>query len=542
MILYLSKHLLRFGYVSLMILATLGNLVADEPPAPAAAADADPLSTGPGTLGNPQTTDNSQAADNSQTPDNSQSPDNSQAPDKSQTPANSQVPNTPLLPQQGINASSPFSSSTSNGQSSQLTAPALYATGANDLSQIATHAALTQAFSQQAAAGFSAEPGMSYLYGPINRIRLGPFDLKVALSMNVVSDDNLKSSGAGVQKISDTSFGVTPAVLLEYGTQEGQKGYASVVYAPTITRFFHQSDEDSDNQNIAFNVQYPFQKLKLDLSQTYSQATGNNQDLNARTTQTSSVTSAGGTYDIDDKLSAVSHVQYVKTSFSGGGGQGDETTSVNSYLSYHLSEKITLGPSLNVGMDKPDNSQKQTYEQPLLQLNYLPTEKISLFAQGGMEFRQYDQGGSKSNPVFSGGVGYTPFDSTSLALSGFQTVHSSSADANQTAVSTGVGFTASQRIVQRFFLGFSFNYEHDEYQADSGTTTVQSTGTTTTTISAPSTANSSQDSLVYRPSFTFAPSAWTSVALYYQYRDNQSDVQGASYHDNQMGIVVSAQF
>jgi len=52
----------------------------------------------------------------------------------------------------------------------------------------------------------------------------------------------------------------------------------------------------------------------------------------------------------------------------------------------------------------------------------------------------------------------------------------------------------------------------------------------------------SQDNLVYRPSLSFDPTAWTSVAIYYQYLDNESDTPGATYYDNQVGISFSAQF
>jgi hypothetical protein len=287
----------------------------------------------------------------------------------------------------------------------------------------------------------------------------------------------------------------------------------------------------------------------LNFSQTYSEVTGTNQDTNTRTTQTSSVTTFGGNYDIDDKLSFSSNVQELIASFSGGagqgGGEGGETTSLNSSLSYHLSDKTTLGPSFNVGLEKPQDSPKQTFEQALLGATYQPTEKIALFAQGGVEFQQYEQGnssnqtgqdgqgGNTTNPIFSASVGYTPFDSTRLSVNASQSVRSSNADSAQTVLSTGVGVSATQRIVQRFYLNFSVNYSHSDYSGAGG---MAQTGV----ISTPS--GTSQDSLVYRPSLSVAPTTWTSVAIYYQYLDNESNTPGGTYHDNQMGISVSAQF
>jgi hypothetical protein len=537
-IFYLPKPLLRFGYGSLLILAALGNLVADDQSSPAGTPTAN---------GGPPPA-------NSQTPDNSQNPDNTQSPDNSQTPANSQVPNTPLIPQQGPN---PYllpysaSSSSSNIQSPQLTAPGLYTTGASNLSQIAANAALTQAFSQEAAAGFLSEPEAGYSYPPIERIRLGPFDLKSAISVNAISDDNLRvnssPAGEGEGKVSDTSFTVTPAVLLEYGNHEGQKGYVSLIYAPTITRFIHESDQDSDNQNVALSATYPFDRLTLNFAETYTQVSGLNQDLNTRTTQNSSLTSFGGTYDIDDKLFFSSNVQEAISSFSGtsvgqGQGQGDNVTSLNSTLGYRLSEKMALSASVNAGLDKPENSAQYTFEQVLLGVNYQPTEKISLFAQGGVQLTQYGQNnqvlqngasGDSTDPIFSVGIGYNPFDSTSLSLNASQSVHSSDAESQQTVMDTSVGVSATQRFLQRFYFNFSFDYTHSDNQFDSGGAVL---------TSGASTVAGSQDTLVYRPSLTFAPTAWTSIGLYYQYLDNESNTPGASYYDNQVGISVSAQF
>ncbi len=495
----LPRPVLRLGYGGLVILATLGSLFADELPPPVAA------------------------------PNAALFPNNPAAPDNLRDSTNSPGPNTPLLPQQQIsNPNLPLSSSAWNTQSTQITAPALYATGANDVSQIATNTALMQAFSEQAVSGFLSEPAIGYSQAPIERIRLGPFDLKAVLTTTVVYDDNLLAGQTRAAKISDTSLGITPAVLLEYGREEGQRAYASLVYAPTLTRYFHHSDENTDNQNAALNVQYPFQRLTLDLSQTYAEVTGINQDLSSRTTQTSSLSSFGGTYDINDKFSVSSHLQELITSYSGGAGQGDKTSSLNSSLTYHLSAKMTLGPSLNAGLDNPENIGQETFEQALLGFNYQPTEKITFFAQGGAEFRQYDQGGDKTNPIFSAGVGYIPFDSTTLSLNAYQDTHSSALDPGETVVSSGVRASATQRIVQLLYLGFNFNYSHDEDRSGAG-------GVSTT-------VGGSQDTLVYRPSLSLAPSAWTTVGLYYQYLDSDSNRPGGSYHDHQMGISASAQF
>jgi hypothetical protein len=529
------------GYGAVLILAALSRVAAQDGTSPSDTSDAsaDKPAAKPPVV-----------ADAQQIPDASQSSD-------TQDTSNAPAPNSPLLPYQGGNPYTPFSPNSTNPQSSQITAPAIYTTGSRDLSQISTNAGLAQAFAPTTESGYLAEQRGGYSHAPIERLKLGPFDLKATLLANVISDDNINAGEVGQGKESDITFGLTPAVLLQYGNHEGQKGAASVVYAPTFQRYYHHSDEDNDNQNVAVNATYPFERLTLDASGTYSEVTGYNTDTDTRTTQTSELASFGGSYDIDDKLSFSSHVQELKTSFSNpssGGinqgqtlGQGDETSSINSSLGYKVSEKITASLSGNFGIDKPQDSRQETYEQALIGVTYLPTEKITFFAQGGAEFRQNvsnefngqsttgNGSGDETNPIFSGGVGYTPFDSTVLTVNASQSVHSDAAQAGQTEVNTGVGVSATQRFFQRLFLNVSFDYSHQD--SGSGNNTTTSNGLST-----------SQDTLTYRTSLTISPTAWSSVSAYYQYLDNESGDSGVAssssqnYHDNQFGLSAAVQF
>jgi hypothetical protein len=572
----LSKSLLGFGCASFFIFTTVVNVRADDQSSSSAPAGPQtpissqtpvssqtPIGSQPSGAQNPYTTP---LPDNSLTPDVSQSPNSAQNPnagpnqnpnspnaDTSQNPngqnsgtlpdsttttpgtVNLQATDVPLLPQQPSNPALQQNVGTGNTQSAQITAPSLYTTGTYDLSQIASGAALEQAFAP-------AQNSTTLPTGPLNPLRLGPFDLKGSMNVAVVADDNIFAGQGGTTRDSDTTIAYTPAVLLQYGNHEGQRAYASIVYAPMLTRYFQASAENSDDQNVAVNIQYPFQRLTLNLTEAYTQVTGVNQDLNARTTQTSNVATFGGTYDINDKLTATANIQELTTMFKGP-GQNDDVTSINTNVSYRLTDKITLGPSFNIGYETPAESTHQTFEQALFGASYQPTEKITVVGQAGVEFRQYDSGGDSVNPLFSAGVTYRPFDSTTLTLNGNQTVAPSTADSDQTSVSTGVGFTVSQRIIQRVFLGFSFSYDHSEYKNENGDNVQSGTvipvgGATNQTV----TLGSTQDNLAYRPSITYIPSDWLTAALYYQYRDNSSNSPTGGYHDNQFGVSMSAQF
>jgi Putative beta-barrel porin 2 len=552
---YFPRRLPLIGWVSLLMVGTLGNAAAD-----------DPLNT-PGAVSSPPVTDNSPPP--ASTPDNSgatitpqavvNQPNTPQSPDSTQTTVTGPPQNTPLLPFQGGNAYSPFSPYATGYQSSDVTAPALYNTGGTDLSQVGTNTALSQAFGNESSAGFLSQADVGYSYPPIQRIQLGPIDLKAAAVASIVSDDNLRfgnnTANGSQSKEHDVSYSVTPAVLFEYGNHEGQKGYASLIYAPTITRFLHYSAQNSDDQNVSLSLRYPFQRLALDANETYTQTTGYNTDIDARTTETANLAAFGGTYDYDDKLSFASHVQNAITTYNQPGGnsqngsnsgtgfgQGDNTTSLNNSAIYHLSEKMSLIGSGNIGVDKPNREKQQTFEQALLGINYQPTEKISLAAQGGAEFRQgvennldgINNGNNQSrdvtNPIFSAQIGYIPFDSTAISITASQGVRTSADSAQQTVVDSAVGASITQRFFQRFFLNFTLGYTHTKDEDSGGNNTTDTT------------ANEVQDVLSYRTSLSVAPTAWSSVAIYYQYLDNQSNIATDTYHDNQVGLSVSAQF
>ena len=59
----------------------------------------------------------------------------------------------------------------------------------------------------------------------------------------------------------------------------------------------------------------------------------------------------------------------------------------------------------------------QTFEQINLRLNYEVTAKLSLYASGGVEFRQFDGNrNTYDSPVFEVGVAYHPFSGTNISL------------------------------------------------------------------------------------------------------------------------------
>ena len=128
---------------------------------------------------------------------------------------------------------------------------------------------------------------------------------------------------------------------------------------------------------------------------------------------------------------------------------------------------MSIGPSLNVGVDKPDGSNQETFEQALAGLTYQPTEKINLYVHGGVEIRQeaaerqlpvrrrqrFNRGLDESDLQCGGRLYPVRFDhALPQCLSIRLFLHRCS---SQNVTTTGVGVEATQRFFQRIFLGFS---------------------------------------------------------------------------------------
>ena len=88
----------------------------------------------------------------------------------------------------------------------------------------------------------------------------------------------------------------------------------------------------------------------------------------------------------------------------------DYTVAGGLYLYYNWLPKLSVGIGGTFGytwVDEP--STNQTFEQINLRLNYEVTYKLSLYASGGVEFRQFDGNrDTYDSPVFEVGVAYHP--------------------------------------------------------------------------------------------------------------------------------------
>ena len=394
------------------------------------------------------------------------------------------------------------------------------------------------------------QPGAAAISPTPNRFQWG-----LSLLVRGVYDDNITLAPPGFRKFSDWYVGIQPAIALGFGDVVGRQGnYIRLDYAPEIDIYIDH-DEFNDVQHlIRLEGQYNFGRLTLNLTQDVQILTatdtnsviGNgtvisiaNVDVAGRTDVNVYRTHLGAAYFLTDKTFLSGDAEYAIYDY--------DTSLISSerfighlYFNYIPTGKLVLGIGGGGGIEWGDSP---TPDQPFGSVNarvtYQATGKISLYAMGGVEFRDFEdentsRGGTYTTGVYELGATYQPFDGTLITLRGNRRVAVS-------AVLPGQDFTLSniiagirQRLFQRLFLGVTGGYEHDNYF--STINGVNATRDDDYWLIEPT-----LDVVIFNhPSPTFPFGA--SVGAYYLHRENASNVNTFDFIDNQVGIRAAFVF
>ncbi len=174
-----------------------------------------------------------------------------------------------------------------------------------------------------------------------------------------------------------------------------------------------------------------------------------------------------------------------------------------------------------------DPSTDQTFEQINLRLNYEVTAKLSLYASGGVEFRQFDGNrNTYDSPVFEVGAAYHPFSGTNISLAAGRRIYTSGYASNQDFGTTYVAARFQQRLFHRFYFGLGAGYEHSNYFATDRNVN----------------ATRNDDYWFIEPSVDVLITRWLSAGVYYLHREDSSNEDFFSWEDNQVGVRATVRF
>jgi hypothetical protein len=368
----------------------------------------------------------------------------------------------------------------------------------------------------------------------------GLFHYQLGLTVRGVWDDNIFISHTN--KVSDYYFAIEPMITIGVGDVAGRnKSYLRLDYMPSAILFVDHSDQDAFNQLINLTGGYSSGRLTLTLYQSvailesanfnsFFDTTGlwANTDASGPTRMNWSYTSLTATYQLTGKVYLQGEVGVPIYAYLGNGNFSDYTVSGGLYIYYNWTPKLSVGIGGTFGYDWVDApSTDQTFEQINLRLNYEVTAKFSLYASGGVEFRQFDGNrNTYDTPVFEVGATYRPFSGTNISLAAGRRIYNSGYLANQDFGSTYVAVRFQQRLFHRFYFGLGAGYENSDYFATDNNVN----------------ATRTDDYWFIEPSVDFLINKWLSAGVYYLHREDSSNEDFFSWEDNQVGVRATFRF
>lgn len=292
--------------------------------------------------------------------------------------------------------------------------------------------------------GFSASLGSSLFY-----------DSNVGQSPDTLADPALD----------DFVFMLSPALQWTRGTSSWDLTLGA---GGSFGENFNESEYSSTNYNLSGAAGYRAGRLKLGGSTNYQYNEGTNRYYSGVVTTSSYGVGLSADYEISSKTSLVSTFGSV---WSQPEGDLEETASQSGNLSamWRFSPLLAFGPGLGYSRASGDLQPTRTTWGPTLSADYKLSSKVSLSARGGLDFVDYDGGGSDHSFSSEINASYALNALCRLNLAVSRGVQADGALEGGFREGTNLRFSVDQRIGKvRAALGLG--YEHSAYLAASGRT------------------------------------------------------------------------
>lgn len=340
----------------------------------------------------------------------------------------------------------------------------------------------------------------------------------------MVYDDNIFISNTN--RVADVIWSVTAGLAFELGDYRNLKeNFLIAEWYGTGYFYTENPQQNAFNQAAALLGQYRWNKLTGQVESRYQYLTGPDREVGAFTDRQLFVNAIRFNYDYSDKTTFdtefLQNTQVYKSYLN----QYDYRLKLGG--NYRILPKVKLGGEGVAGILDVANGPLQYYQQLRARLRYEATGKLAFKVSGGIEFRQFQgQSEFRTEPVFSLGLEYTPFDGTLVSLTGYRDVIGSNSLEGQNYVATGVQLSIQQRVLQKFFLGVAVGYENDTYfSTEAGVT-----------------ADRVDNYIFIRPSVSYNIAEWVKTGVFYEYRNNDSTVSSSTFYDNRVGVELNLAF
>jgi len=372
-----------------------------------------------------------------------------------------------------------------------------------------------------------------------NVLRYGIFDVRPTIQGGITYDDNIYTGSglAGESEVEDLIWTIAPGLTLGAGDyQEFQDNLLLLSYTPSLNFFTHNSKENAVDHDAKIAGRYISGRWTFSLQQTYIQRHDPTVDANTRVDRDYWTTDAGARFELSPKtaLDIFGTAAFVENGEASTPTATIEKLCYNDFsggvgLDYAITPKVTVGPAFKAGwLDYKDTGTSlntdQTYQQGLVRVNYLTTEKVKIRASAGVEFRQFDDptvsgDDSEVNPVLELGATYRPLEQTFLNLDAYRREQPSQ---SQSGNYSATGFALGVRQTFREFYAINLRTGFEFLDYDVG---------------------DREDCYYFgRLAFEWQPTDKIVGSVWYQYRQNDSDQAVSEYDNNQFGLTLAYRF
>lgn len=380
----------------------------------------------------------------------------------------------------------------------------------------------------------TTDPGMDFAPGPplptLPAIEPERFGVVFHGSVRATYDSNIFIQSRNEQE--DFIFTIAPGVAIGWGDfkteiyntggyrERNERSFTEAVedkrfiyldYVPSVTFFTHHSDENSVDHDINLEGQWVGGKLTIGAKARFQTLNAPDIDLGDRVEQRRFDAAITAAYDISEKTGLEFNLFHNLRNYE----RASDTREYRNdgWLNYRVQPKLKLSLGYAFGYVDSSEGPHQVFERAMARVRYEANEKLALTATGGVEFRQVGGDDDQTNPVFSLGAIWKPFDGTYFNLNAYSRTQTS-ASRGQTYVATGFDLLARQRFFQRMYLSLAGGYRHSDYDT------------------LPNGSGARTDDYYYiRPSIGLDITVWLSAELCYEWRSNDSTSPTRSFNE-----------
>ncbi len=294
-------------------------------------------------------------------------------------------------------------------------------------------------------------------------------------------------------------------------------------YTPTLSVFFDNSGEDALDHDAAVEAQWRQNYLKLGSETRFQTLSDIDIDVGDRVRRSIFSQDFTGLYDYSDRTAFEFRLRGLIRHYP---SQIDsQEVIMQNAVNYRVGARTLVGLGLTLGWLHAEGSGDQPYEQLLIRGRYHLSEKIDLYGNLGIEFRQLERREDRIEPVFQAGLSYQPWEQTSLTLGLARRVDNSAGTPGFDLISTEVDFEVRQRFAGHYYIGFVARYQSAQY------------------LSIVDDSGARRDEIVLlRPYAKMDISKSAAIEVGYSFRSDDSNVDRFTFKQNRVYVQFDALF